>query len=136
QGLTVVPLAADGALDLGHLELGHHAPFPAAAARARSMPIGATSSSGKPRRAATSSGRCRPLSAATVACTMLIALSLPSDLDSTSLTPAHSSTARTGPPAMTPVPGEAGRSNTTPAAASPVIGCGIVLPIRGTRKKL
>ena len=37
---------------------------------------------------------------------------------------------------MTPVPGAAGRSNTTPAAASPVIGCGIVPWMRGTRKKL
>ena len=33
--------------------------------------------------------------------------------------PAHSSTARTGPPAITPVPGEAGLSRTTPAAFSP-----------------
>ena len=47
-----------------------------------------------------------PCSAATVACTMLIALSEPSDLLSTSWMPAHSSTARTGPPAMTPVPGD------------------------------
>src|SRR5690606_10617314 len=42
---------------------------------------------------------------------------------------------RTGPPAMTPVPGDAGRRNTTPAAASPVTGCGIVFWMRGTRKK-
>ena len=38
---------------------------------------GATSSSGRPRRAATSSGRCSSFNAATVACTTLIALSLP-----------------------------------------------------------
>ena len=49
--------------------------------------------------------------------------------------PAHSSTARTGPPAMTPVPGLAGRSMTTPAAASPCTRCTIVPPMRGTRKK-
>src|SRR5262245_55028714 len=49
--------------------------------------------------------------------------------------PAHSSTARTGPPAMTPVPGLAGLSSTTPAAASPCTACGIVPPMRGTRKK-
>ena len=33
---------------------------------------------------------------------------------------------------MTPVPGEAGRSSTTPAAASPCTGCGMVEAIRGT----
>src|SRR5215467_6075287 len=99
------------------------------------MAAGATSSIGRPRRAAISSGRFSPLSAATVACTTLIALEEPSDRDSTSCTPAHSSTARTGPPAMTPVPGLAGLSNTTPAAASPCTVCGIVPPMRGTRKK-
>lgn len=66
---------------------------------------------------------------------MLIALSEPRLLDSTSWMPAHSSTARTGPPAMTPVPGLAGRSMTTPAAASPWMGCGIVPWMRGTVKK-
>ena len=45
--------------------------------------------------------------------------------------PAHSSTARTGPPAMTPVPGLAGRSMTTPAAASPRIGGTIVHRVQG-----
>src|SRR6476469_9718952 len=93
------------------------------------------SSSGRPRRAATSSGRTRPFSAATVACTILIGLSEPRDFDNTSWIPAHSSTARTGPPAMTPVPGLAGFSRTTPAAASPCTGCGMVCWIRGTLKK-
>jgi hypothetical protein len=36
---------------------------------------------------------------------------------------------------MTPVPAEAGLSSTTPAASSPVTGCGIVAAIRGTLKK-
>src|SRR5262249_31478498 len=36
---------------------------------------------------------------------------------------------------MTPVPGLAGLSSTTPAAASPCTACGIVPPMRGTRKK-
>ena len=85
--------------------------------------------------AAISSGRLSAFSAATVACTTLIGLDEPCDFDSTSLMPAHSSTARTGPPAMTPVPGLAGLSSTTPAAASPSTACGIVLAIRGTRKK-
>ncbi len=74
-------------------------------------------------------------SAATVAWTMLIWLDDPSDLLRMSWMPAHSSTARTGPPAMTPVPGAAGRSMTTPAAFSPWTGCGMVPWMRGTRKK-
>src|SRR3954451_14218375 len=133
QGLPLVLLATDRGPRLGHLEAGHQAPAPAA--RARSIAAGATCSSGRPRRAATASGRSRPFSAATVACTMLIALSDPSDLLRTSWMPAHSSTARTGPPAMTPVPGAAGRSRTTPADASPVIGWGMVPWMRGTLKK-
>ena len=70
-----------------------------------------------------------------MACTTLIGLDEPSDLDSTSWMPAHSSTARTGPPAMTPVPGLAGFSSTTPADSSPCTVCGIVPAMRGTRKK-
>src|SRR5919107_517973 len=133
QRVTVVLLAADVGLDLRDLELRHdYAPAPA---RARSRAAGATSSSGRPRRAAISSGRCRPFRASTVACTMLIALSEPSDFDRMSWIPAHSSTARTGPPAITPVPGDAGLSSTTPAAFSPWIGCGMVPWIRGTLKK-
>src|SRR3984885_2714436 len=112
-----------------------YAPAPAAAARARSMAAGATSSIGRPRLAAISSGRFRLFRATTVACTTLIGLDEPSERDSTSWMPAHSSTARTGPPAMTPVPGLAGFSSTTPAAASPCTVCGIVPAIRGTRKK-
>src|SRR5699024_10499453 len=133
QAVTLVLLGSDRAADLGDFELCHrHAPCPA---RARSIAAGATSSIGRPRDAATSSGRRRPLSAATVACTTLIALSLPSDLDRTSWMPAHSRTARTAPPAITPVPGLAGRSMTTPAASSPCTGWVMVLLIIGTRKK-
>src|SRR6476646_4606636 len=108
QRVTLVLLATDLGTGLGHLEPRHHAPALAAsrpAACARSIAAGATWSTGRPRRAATASGRSRPCRAATVACTMLMALSEPSDLLSTSWMPAHSSTARTGPPAMTPVPG-------------------------------
>src|ERR687890_2737202 len=130
QRVTVVLLAADVGLDLRDLELRHdYAPAPA---RARSRAAGATSSSGRPRRAAISSGRCRSFSACIVACTMLIGFEDPRLLESTSWMPAHSSTARTGPPAMTPVPGLAGLSSTTPAAASPCTGCGMVLAMRGT----
>src|SRR5215212_9082826 len=116
QRLPLVLLPADGRAGLGHLKPRHHAPVPAA--RARSMAAGATCSSVSPRRAATASGRSRPRSAATVAWTMLMAFDEPSDLLSTSWMPAHSRTARTGPPAMTPVPGAAGRSMTTPADAN------------------
>src|SRR6185295_6182612 len=138
QGLACLPARTDGAAHLGDLHFCHGYADPSRAAdaasasasrRARSMPAGATSSMGRPRRAATSSGRCSSFSAATVACTTLIALSLASDLARTSCTPAHSSTARHAPPAMTPVPGLAGRSMTTPAAASPCTGCVMVLPI-------
>src|SRR5829696_5573969 len=133
QRVALVLLAADLRADLTDLQpLAHQEPVPA---RARSRDAGATSSRGSPRRAATASGRSRPRRAATVACTMLIGLDEPSDLDRTSWTPAHSSTARTGPPAMTPVPGDAGFSSTTPAAFSPWMGCGMVPWMRGTLKK-
>src|SRR3954452_20603268 len=134
QRLLLVALIADARLRLGDLQACHE-DQPPCPARARSMPAGATSSSGRPRRAATSSGRTSSFSAATVACTMLIGLSEPRDLESTSWMPAHSSTVRTGPPAMTPVPGLAGFRNTPPAAFSPCTGCGIVAWIRGTLKK-
>src|SRR2546425_418803 len=49
-----------------------------------------------------------------------------------SRTPAHSSTARTGPPAITPVPVAAGLRRTRPAPWSPTISCGIVPPVSGT----
>src|SRR6478609_5119150 len=132
QCLTLVGLAADRRLDLLHLEPHHHA---LTSARALSRAAGATSSTGLPRRRATASGSSRDWRASTVACTTLMALDEPSDLASTSCTPAHSSTARAEPPAITPVPGEAGRSMTTPAAFSPWTGCGMVPWIRGTRKK-
>src|SRR5207249_3553752 len=49
-----------------------------------------------------------------------------------SRTPAHSRTARTGPPAITPVPVAAGFKSTRPAPWSPTISCGIVPPVSGT----
>src|SRR6185436_5426072 len=140
QGLALVRLAADRRALLLDLELSHQAFTSAAAAagcsaRALSSAAGATSSTGRPRRAATASGCSSMRSASTVAWTMLIWFEEPSDLLSTSWMPAHSSTARTGPPAITPVPGAAGRSRTTPAAFSPCTGCGIVPWLRGTLKK-
>src|SRR4051812_34904212 len=99
------------------------------------MAPGATSSTGRPRRVATASGDSSIFSAATAACTMLIGLDEPRLLESTSWMPAHSSTARTGPPAITPVPALAGLSSTTPPASSPCTGCGIEAAMRGTLKK-
>jgi len=49
-----------------------------------------------------------------------------------SFTPQQPSTARTGPPAMTPVPDVAGLSSTRPAPCWPMISCGMVVPSRGT----
>ena len=67
-----------------------------------------------------------------VAWTMLIGLSEPSDLVSTSWMPAHSSTARTGPPAMTPVPGRGRTEQHHTGRRLTLTGCGMVSAIRGT----
>src|ERR1039457_4945254 len=142
QGRPLRVRPPDSGPGLGYLQVCHRTapgqlfvdPAPAAAAWARSMAAGATSPIGSPRLAAISSGRFRLFRAATVACTTLIGFDDPRDRDSTSWTPAHSSTARTGPPAMTPVPGLAGFSSTTPADCSPWTVCGIVPAMRGTRK--
>src|SRR3954451_20670902 len=131
--VALVLLAADRRLGLPDLERAHQL---AASAPALSRAAGATSSTGRAPRGATFWGSSSDLRASTVACTMLIWFDEPSDLLSTSWMPAHSRTARTGPPAVTPVPGDAGRSRTTPAAFSPWTGCGIVPWMRGTRKKL
>ena len=68
-----------------------------------------------------------------VARTTLCALADPSDLVSTLWMPADSTTARTAPPAMMPVPSGAGFSSTDPAPKLPSTGCGIVVPAIGTR---
>ena len=62
------------------------------------------------------SGRAAAAAPSTVAFTRLIGFWVPSDFDSTSRMPASSSTARTPPPAMTPVPSEAGFRNTRAGA--------------------
>src|SRR3954466_7976229 len=82
------------------------APFP--------PPRPSTRSTDRPRSVATSSGRRRPCRPAIVAFTRLIGFWVPRDLERMSWIPASSSTARTPPPAMTPVPGEAGLRNTRP----------------------
>src|SRR5437899_2409982 len=68
-----------------------------------------------------------------VAMTTFTGFVLPSDFDRMSLMPADSTTARTEPPAMTPVPFDAGRSRTFAAPKSAVTGCGIVRSTSGTR---
>src|SRR5512135_2578619 len=67
-----------------------------------------------------------------VARTMLCGLVDPRLLVRMSVIPAHSSTARTGPPAITPVPLAAGLRRTRPAPCSPTISWGIVEPVRGS----
>jgi len=57
-------------------------------------------------------------SALIVALTTFTGLVLPSDFDRMSLIPADSTTARTEPPAMTPVPLDAGRRTTRAAPKS------------------
>src|SRR5438445_4133231 len=136
----------DGAPDLGDLQLRCHYPAASsspASARLTAMAVlacstassiarGAISFRSRPRAAAMSSGRFSPRSAAMTAFTMLMGLSDPNDFDRMSLIPAASTTARTGPPAMTPVPGAAGFSRTTPALSSATTSCGMVVPIIGT----
>src|SRR5579875_92143 len=85
-----------------------------------------------PRSAATCSGGRSSRSAAIAARTMLWGLFEPRHLVSTSATPASSTTARTPPPAITPVPAEAGRSSTVPAPNRPTTSCGIVPSTSGT----
>src|SRR5690348_8589445 len=73
-----------------------------------------------PRSSATSSGVRSASSPAIVALTRLIGFCEPSDFERMSWIPASSSTARTPPPAITPVPGAAGFKNTRPAPNTPV----------------
>src|SRR5882757_6040681 len=70
-----------------------------------------------------------------VARTTLCALADPSDLVTMFVIPAASTTARTAPPAMMPVPSGAGLSSTLPAPKCPTIRCGIVVPCSGTRMR-
>ena len=85
---------------------------------------------------ATSSTVLNSLKPLIVARTILIGEFDPSDLDRMFWIPASSTTARTGPPAITPVPSTAGFKNTRPPPWTPVISCGIVVFIIGTSTKL
>src|SRR5215813_1112148 len=70
-----------------------------------------------------------------VARTTLCGLADPSDFVRMFVIPADSTTARTAPPAMMPVPSGAGFSNTLPAPKLPTTACGIVVPASGTRTR-
>src|SRR5919202_855167 len=131
QGLVMLAARAVRGLHLGDHELRHQAgassPSAASAISGTGLILSPSSSSGaapsspstwrtvSPRSSATSWGLRRSRSAATVAFTRLIGFWLTRDFESTSWIPASSSTARTPPPAITPVPSEAGRRSTRPA---------------------
>src|SRR5207248_3001869 len=92
-----------------------------------------SSSSSLPRRRAMNAGSFKPSSPAIVARTTLCGFADPSDLVRMLAIPAASTTARTAPPAMMPVPSGAGFSSTLPAPKLPTTRCGIVVPASGTR---
>src|SRR3546814_17349706 len=85
-----------------------------------------------PRLAAISEGLFILVSASIVARTRLIGLREPSALASTFCTPATSNTARIAPPAITPVPSEAGRMQTLAAPCWPQISFCQVRPLTET----
>ena len=87
-----------------------------------------------PRRFATDRGDAHRSNAANVALTMLCGLRLPSDFATTSPMPSVSNTARSGPPAMMPVPATAVRSTTLPAPKRPSMSwCKVRPSFIGTR---
>ena len=86
----------------------------------------------RPRSSATSLGLRSERRPSIVAFTRLMGFWEPSDFDSTSRMPASSSTARTPPPAMTPVPSLAGLSSTRAEPCTPVTAWVRVLPCIGT----
>src|SRR6185369_6438608 len=121
-------LQDDGGADLPEPEAQEGLPLPGARADAAlaerdlEHPVAHPRSSARllPRSAATASGGFSMRSASMVARTMLCGLFEPRHLVSTLAMPASSTTARTPPPAMTPVPSDAGFSSTEPAPKMPV----------------
>src|SRR3954471_14188643 len=116
-----------GRADLPDLERGRHqleASAAGAAPLVSSRP--STSRTLRPRSSATCCGLRRSWRAAIVARTRLIGFWLPRRFESTSSNPASSSTGRTPPPAITPVPAEAGLRSTRAApwraGPPPVVG--------------
>src|SRR3954452_10694707 len=133
QRVALTAVGAVGGLDLGDDERTHAVTSSAASASAGASSAGVSATTGglpdrprtlstdRPRSAAISSGLRRSCRPAMVALTRLIGFCEPSDLDRMSWIPASSSTARTPPPAITPVPGEAGLRNTRPEPKMPVV---------------
>src|SRR5437764_11558913 len=85
-----------------------------------------------PRMLATSSRSRSLLSASNVALTTLCGLAVPMDLVRTFCTPAEVMTARTAPPAITPVPSGAGLSSTMPEPKRPITVWGMDCCVRWT----
>src|SRR6266566_4988916 len=83
-----------------------------------------------PRRLRISSAFFSRVSPSNVALMTLCGFVVRSDFVRMSWMPTDSSTARTGPPAMTPVPGAAGFRSTRPAPYRPSTAWGIVVPFR------
>src|SRR5690606_3952322 len=140
QGSAVAPLGPDARPDLRDAQAAHSstaAVAPTASVARAPEPVATPRTSGTllSRRAATSSGRRSSLRPATVAATRFTGLEVPSDLVRMSRMPASSSTARTPPPAITPVPSEAGFMRTLPAPARPVTWWVMVVRYLGTRKR-
>src|SRR3954469_9619604 len=88
-----------------------------------------------PRRALSSSAECRPRSASIVARVTFTGFVEPWILARMSRIPAASTTARTEPPAMTPVPCDAGFSSTDDAENVWRTSWGIVVPTIGMRMR-
>src|SRR4051812_5813626 len=95
-----------------------------------------SSASSLPRYRATSAGSFKSMRPWNVARTTLCGFADPSDLVSTFWMPHDSTTARTAPPAMSPVPSGAGLSSTLPEPNFPTTWCGMVVPFNGTRMRL
>src|SRR4051794_23354047 len=124
-----------GRAHLGDLQVRGHQLEGASAGAASSLEPPSrpsTSRTVRPRSSATCSGLRRSRSAAIVARTRLIGFWLPRLFESTSWIPASSSTARTPPPAITPVPAEAGLSSTRAAPWRPITSWVMVEPCIGT----
>src|SRR5690348_13333156 len=137
QRVALATVRTVGGLNLGDDERAHAVVASSAGASAEVSSAGAatdsplveaglelrprTLSTDRPRSAAISSGLRRSCRPAMVALTRLIGFCEPSDLDRMSWIPASSSTARTPPPAITPVPGEAGLRKTRPEPKIPVV---------------
>src|SRR5690349_15589706 len=134
QRVALAGLAADRAAGLGDLELGHCTSPYSRASAAASPRLPRMSLTFLERRAATERGELQCWSASNAALIMLCGFEVPTDLATTSCTPNASKIARTGPPAMMPVPGTAARITTRPAPKWPSESWCRVRPSRsGTR---